>query len=272
MTLPTRRSLLTGFAATFVGRILFRGTPANPLLAQRSSTLAAASEPQRFRFTDIASRSVFPYRTNNDFRGRKYFPQPMCCGHAAFDYDNDGRMDLFFANEATLPGLEKSSPTFENCLLHNRGDGTFEDVTTRTGLGGASLGFSFGVAAADYDNDGYDDLFVCNLGRNALYHNNGEGTFTDVTSGSGLEHKPPNVLSVGAAWFTNYTVWTPETDLRCKMDDKHDEYCSPTVYKSVPSRLYRNLGAGRFEGVTESTGIGKVLGKGMGYCHRRFQR
>ena len=281
MTFLNRRSILAGFAATFVGRILCGGTPANPPLAH-SSVLPAASEPQRFWFTDVASRSVFPYRTNNDFRGRKYFPQPMCGGIAAFDYDNDGRMDLFLTNGATLPGLEKSSPAFDNCLLHNRGDGSFEDVTVKAGLEGSSLGFSFGVAAADYDNDGFDDLFVCNAGRNALYHNNGDGTFTDVTPGSGLEHKPPNVLSVGAAWFdynndglldlivTNYTVWTPETDLRCQMDDKHDEYCSPTVYKNVPSRLYRNLGAGRFEDVTESSGIGKALGKGMGIAIADF--
>ncbi len=109
-----------------------------------------------------------------------------------------------------------------------------------------------------------------------LYHNNGDGTFTDVTLGSGLEHEPENTLSIGAAWFdynndglldlivTNYTVWTPATDLRCQMDDKRDEYCSPIVYKSVPSRLYRNLGNGKFEDVTESSGIGKALGKGMG--------
>ena len=282
MTFLTRRSLLAGLAGSLLGRILRRGTLANPLLAQHPPASPAASESPRFWFTDVASRSVFPYRTNNDFTGRKYFPQPMCGGVAAIDYDDDGRMDLFFTNGATLPGLAKTSPAFDNCLLRNRGNGTFEDVTAKAGLGGTSLGFSFGVAAADYDNDGFDDLFICNAGRNALYHNNGDGTFTDVTVGSGLEHKPLNVLSVGAAWFdynndglldlivTNYTVWTPETDPRCRMDDKRDEYCSPTVYKSVPSRLYRNLGGGRFEDVTESSGIGKALGKGMGIAIADF--
>jgi hypothetical protein len=227
-------------------------------------------------FTDVASRSDFSYRSNNDFTGRKFFPQPMCGGVAALDYDNDGRMDLFFTNGASLPALKKTSSAFSNCLLRNRGDGTFEDVTAKAGVAGMDLGFCFGVAAADYDNDGNQDLFICNAGRNALYHNNGDGTFSDVTLGSGLDRKPENVLSVGAAWFdfdndglldlivTNYTVWTPATDIRCYMDAVREEYCSPTVYKSVSSRLYRNLGNGRFEDVTNESGIGKALGKGMG--------
>jgi hypothetical protein len=227
-------------------------------------------------FTDIAPRSSFAYRSNNDFTGRKYFPQPMCGGVGVIDFDNDGRMDLFFTNGAKLPELKKTGPEFFNCLLRNKGDGTFEDVTAKAGLDGENLDFSFGVAVADYDNDGFDDIFVCNAGQNALYHNNGDGTFTNVTVGSGLEHKPENVLSVGAAWFdydndglldlivTNYTAWTPEADKHCFMDAEHEEYCSPTVYKSVPSRLYRNLGNGRFEDVTETSGIGKALGKGMG--------
>jgi hypothetical protein len=227
-------------------------------------------------YTDVAGRSQFAYWTNNGFTGRKYFPQPMCGGVAAIDYDNDGLMDLFFTNGAKLPELEKTSPAYYNCLLHNNGDGTFEDVTAKAGLTGAGLGYCFGVAVADYDNDGHEDLFVCNAGKNTLYHNNGDGTFTDATDGSGLEHKPENVLSVGAAWFdydndglldlivTNYTTWTPETDRRCFKDATNEEYCSPTIYKSVASRLYHNLGHGRFEDVTEISGIGKALGKGMG--------
>ena len=229
-----------------------------------------------FWFTDVASRSQFAYRTNNNFTGRKYFPQPMCGGVAVIDYNNDGLMDLFFTNGAKLPELEKTSPAYYNCLLRNNGDGMFEDVTAKAGLTGVGLGYCFGVAVADYDNDGYEDLFICNAGRNALYHNNGNGTFTDVTAGSGLEHKPENVLSVGAAWFdynndglldlivTNYTTWTPQTDKQCFKDAAHEEYCSPTIYKSIESRLYRNLGHGRFEDVTEASAIGKALGKGMG--------
>jgi hypothetical protein len=227
-------------------------------------------------FTDVAPRSTFSYRSNNDYAGRKYFPQPMCGGVAAIDYNNDGLMDLFFTNGAKLPELKKTGPEFLNCLLHNNGDGTFRDVTAKTGLTGEHLGFCFGTAVADYDNDGNADIFICNAGPNALYHNNGDGTFTDVTAGSGLERKPANVLSVGAAWFdfdndglldlivTNYTTWTPQADKQCFMDAQREEYCSPTVYKSVESRLYHNLGHGRFEDVTEASGIGKALGKGMG--------
>lgn len=235
-----------------------------------------SSMASSYWFTDVASRSQFAYRTNNNFTGRKYFPQPMCGGVAAIDYNNDGLVDLFFTNGAKLPELEKTSPAYYNCLLRNNGDGTFVDVTSKAGLTGADLGYCFGVAVADYDNDGSEDLFICNAGRNALYHNNGDGTFTDVTTGSGLEHKPENVLSVGAAWFdydndglldlivTNYTTWTPQTDKQCLRGVAQQEYCSPTAYKSIKSRLYHNRGNGRFEDVTEASAIGKALGKGMG--------
>lgn len=292
-----RRRFLCSIAACLTGlavrRTIPQGLPLgvglSPDAASLPSTAGQSSNPLDDRtldsdpskrgscwFTNVAGRSRFAYPTNNDFTGRKYFPQPMCGGVAAIDYNNDGLMDLFFTNGAKLPEMEKTSAAYYNCLLRNNGDGTFEDVTAAAGLTGADLGYCFGVAVADYDNDGHQDIFICNAGRNALYHNNGDGTFADVTAGSGLEHKPENVLSVGAAWFdydndglldlivTNYTTWTPQTDKRCFKDAKVEEYCDPKIYKSVPSRLYRNLGQGRFEDVTESSGIGKALGKGMG--------
>jgi enediyne biosynthesis protein E4 len=233
------------------------------------------ADPQPW-FTDIARNSNIPYITNNGFTGRKYFPQPMCGGVAAFDFDNDGFMDLFFTNGAKLPELKKTDPSFHNCLLRNRRDGTFEDVTAKAGLAGETIGFSFGVAAGDYDNDGNEDLFICSAGRNTLYHNNGDGTFTDVTPGSGLDQKPENLLSVHAAWFdydndglldlvvSNYTLWSPATDKRCSVDTKVESYCSPTIYVSVPTRLYHNLGGGKFKDVTESSGLGAAMSKGMG--------
>ena len=242
----------------------------------RKEVHASSTEEQQPWFTDIGRNSNFPYVTNNGFTGRKYFPQPMCGGVAAIDFDNDGFMDLFFTNGAKLPELKKTDAKYHNCLLKNRGDGTFEDVTARSGLAGETLGYSFGVAAGDYDNDGNEDLFICNAGKNTLYHNNGDGTFADVTEGSGLDQKPENLLSVAAAWLdydndglldlvvSNYTVWTPAADKRCMLSNQQDSYCSPTVYASVATRLYHNLGGGHFKDVTESSGLGSVLGKGMG--------
>lgn len=200
----------------------------------------------------------------------------MCGGVAIFDFDNDGKMDIFLTNGAKLPEMKKTSPAFYNCLLRNRGDGTFEDVTKKAGLLGQNLDYELGVAAGDYDNDGYEDLFVCGAGRNTLYHNNGDGTFTDVTERSGIGVKPPNTISVGAAWFdydndglldlvvSNYTVWSPATDKRCSAAGV-EYYCDPRLfYKAVPNRLYHNLGNGKFEDVTEKSGLGSALGKGMG--------
>ena len=136
------------------------------------------------RFTDVASRSSFTYKSNNGYRssGRKFFPTPMCGGVAVLDFDGDGLPDLFFTNGAKLPELRKIDASFYGCLLRNRGDGTFDDVTARARLAGRNLDFSFGVAAGDYDNDGRPDLFVCQAGRNALFHNDGDGTFTDVSA------------------------------------------------------------------------------------------
>ena len=231
--------------------------------------------PKQPHFTDIAARSQFSYITKNDLSPRKYFLQPMAGGVAIFDYDNDGKMDIFFTNGAKIPEMKKTDPSFYNCLLHNKGNGVFEDVTRKAGLAGENLGYNLGVAVGDYDNDGFEDLFVVGTGQNTLYHNNGDGTFTDVTAQSGLDSLPTATLSVAAAWFdydndglldlvvANYTIWTPETDRRC-IKEGLDIYCSPTYYKSVPHRLYHNLGHGKFEDVTEKSGFAAAPGKGMG--------
>jgi len=235
----------------------------------------SAPTTKRPGFVDVAPLSKITYITNNSSGGHKYFPQPMCGGVAVFDFDNDGRLDIFLTNGAQMPEMKKTNPSYYNCLLKQRADGTFEDVTAKAGLSGASLDFNFGVAVGDYDNDGYEDLFICSAGRNTLYHNNGDGTFTDVTEASGIGTKPPGTLSVAAAWFdydndglldlivSNYTIWSPQTDFRCTMGNS-EYYCDPRRYKSVPHRLYHNLGHGRFEDVTEKSGLAKYPGKGMG--------
>jgi len=231
---------------------------------------------KRPHFTDIAPRSKFSYVTNNDLSPRKYFAQPMCGGVAIFDFDNDGNMDIFLTNGAKLPELKKVNPSFYNCLLRNKGDGTFEDVTRKAGLLGENLDYNFGVAIGDYDNDGFEDIFICAAGRNTLYRNNGDGTFTDVTARSGIGGKPPDTMSIGAAWFdydndglldlvvSNYTLWSPQTDKRCTAEGV-EYYCDPRLfYQPVPHRLYRNLGHGKFEDVTIKSRFGAAPGKGMG--------
>jgi len=246
------------------------------------------SSGEKSWFTDISGRSDIRYVTHNGYNGRKYFPQPMCGGVAAIDYDNDGWMDLFFTNGASFPALVKETPSYYNALYRNCRNGVFEDVTATAGLAGENLGYSFGAAVGDYDNDGHEDLFVAGATRNALYHNNGDGTFTDVTRGSGLDRTPENLLCVGGAWLdynndglldllvSTYTYWMPDSDQHCAQADSSgrpthlaaaglmDAYCSPTLYHSVSPRLFCNRGNGKFEDVTEASGIGRGLGKGMG--------
>jgi len=227
------------------------------------------------RFEDVADRSKFSYTSNNDFTGRKYFPQPMCGGIALIDFDGDGRVDIFFTNGSKFPDYDRPDPSFYGCLLRNKGKGEFEEVTAKAGLTNADLSFSFGVASGDYDNDGDTDLFIANAGPNALYRNNGDGTFTDVTKGSGLDEKPKDLLSVCGAFFdydgdglldlvvSEYTYWSPANDVKCPTSEG-EIYCYPGTYPSVAHTLYRNLGDGQFEDVTEKSGFAAVKGKGMG--------
>ena len=245
-------------------------------LQTQSKSPEPAGSPASIQFTDISPLSDFSYQTNNNYTGRKYFPQPMCGGVAIFDFDSDGRQDIFFTNGARLPELKKVDRSFHSCLLRNLGGDRFEDVTERVGLTGVGLGYSFGVTAADFDNDGHTDLFIANAGPNALYRNNGDGTFSNVTTGSGLDTKPKDLLSVDAAWFdydqdslldlvvTHYTYWNPHSDKPCYMGDGTEFYCNPRGVVSVANSLYRNLGDGRFADVSRKAGFTSALGKGMG--------
>jgi hypothetical protein len=262
------RAIVVGMAllALITGRAVDARQPASPKRVSEGG-------PRPY-FTDIAPRSSFSYVTRNDYRGRKYFIQPLAGGVAILDYDNDGKLDIFFTNGAELPSMTKPA-AFANALLRNRGDGMFEDRAAAAGLAGGDNGYHIGAAAGDYDNDGDTDLFLANASPNTLMRNNGDGSFTDATSGSGIS-KPANTLSVGAAWFdydndglldlvvSDYTIWTPGTDFQCVDARKRAIYCSPTRYISVPNRLYRNLGNGRFEDVTEQSGLADAHGKGMG--------
>jgi hypothetical protein len=227
------------------------------------------------RFTDVAGEVKFGYTSNNHFTGRKYFPQPMCGGIALVDFDGDGKLDIYFTNGSRMPEYDRPDASFYGCLLRNLGKGRFEDVTEKAKLTNANLSFSFGVAAGDYDNDGDPDLFVANAGPNALYRNDGNGSYSDVTAGSGLDEKPKDLLSVCAAFLdydrdglldlvvSHYTFWSPAVDQVCPTQEG-EIYCYPGLYQSVPHTLHRNLGNGKFEDVTVSSGFAAVKGKGMG--------
>ena len=237
---------------------------------------ATAVPPGPILFENVIDRSGVRFVTDSSTSPRKHQVETMLAGVAIFDYNNDGLMDLYFVNGARLPDMDKSDPRYWNRLYRNNGDGTFTDVTEKAGVRGA--GFGMGVAAADYDNDGWVDLYVTGVNRNQLFHNNGDGTFTDVTEKAGLAGIHPKLgktWSISAGWFdydndgrldlfvTNYVNWSLETEPVCKAHDII-AYCSPNSYTGQPNMLFHNNGDGTFTDVSEASGIGKHVGKGMG--------
>jgi hypothetical protein len=196
---------------------------------------------------------------------------------AIFDFDNDGHQDIFFTNGADIRTLKKTSPKYSNRLFRNKGQGNFEDVTEKAGLAGS--GFDNGVAIADYDNDGFRDIFVGGVHRNTLYRNNGNGTFTDVTQRAGLaatqDRQYGPLWSVGAVWadfnndgwldlfILNYLAWSPHSEPACDYRGR-PEYCHPRFYKPLPNQLFLSSGNGMFRDVSAEWGIRDHPGKAMG--------
>jgi len=240
----------------------------------RSPATGASSGP--IVFENIIDRSGVRFVMDSSTSARKHQIETMLSGVAIFDYNNDGLMDLYFVNGARLPDMDKSDPRNWNRLYRNNGDGTFTDVTEKAGVRGA--GFGMGVAAADYDNDGWVDLYVTGVNRNQLFHNNGDGTFTDVTEKAGVAGVHPKLgktWSISAGWFdydndgrldlfvTNYVNWSLETEPVCKTGDIV-AYCSPNSYTGQPNMLFHNNGDGTFTDVSDASGVGKHVGKGMG--------
>ena len=238
-----------------------------PAATAQKSTSPIHFSPQPIGFTLDSSESP-----------ARHAPETMAGGVAVFDYDRDGRPDIFFVNGAPIDTLTKDSSKYWNRLFHNNGDGTFTDVTEKAGLKGT--GFDVGVAIGDYDNDGYDDIFVSGVHRNTLYHNNGDGTFTDVTEKAGLARPDKQygpLWSVAAAWVdvdndglldlfvVNYLSWDGNKEPDCKYLGK-PEYCHPKFYKALPSQLFHNNGNGTFTDISDQAGIRAHPGKGMSAC------
>ena len=214
---------------------------------------------------------------------QRHAPETMAGGVALFDYNNDGYLDIYFANGADIETLKKSSPKYSNRLFENDGHGNFKDVTERAGLAGA--GFDNGIAIGDYDNDGYKDIFVGGVHENRLYHNNGNGTFTDVTAKAGLNQPDKQygpLWSVGGAWLdvnndglldlfvVNYLAWDFKNEPSCEAAPGKRDYCHPKFYKGTPNQLFLNQGNGTFKDISAESGIRAHPGKGMGVAVADF--
>jgi hypothetical protein len=237
---------------------------------------AGASAQAQIRFEDVAKKAGLNFELHNGAVGEFHQPELMLGGVAVLDYNNDGCMDIFFTNGAEMPSLKKTGPKYYNRLYRNNCDGTFTDVTEKAGVAGD--GYSMGVAVADYNNDGYPDIFVAGVNRNILYHNRGDGTFEDVTERAhlgGVDPRYGKLWSVAAAWVdvdndgwldlvvSNYVQWDPKVEPKCGTAEK-PLYCHPSAYHDSHNQLFRNNHDGTFTDITESSGFGAQFGKGMG--------
>lgn len=221
------------------------------------------------QFTDITSQAGIRFIHNSGAFGKKYLPETMGSGVCFIDYDNDGWQDIFFVNSMDWPGHKKH--TSYPALYHNNHDGTFTDVTRQAGLDIEMYGM--GCAVGDYDNDGYDDLYITGVGASHLFHNLGNGKFQDVTRKAGVSSPG---FATSAAWVDydrdgkldllvdHYVQWTPTTDQTCSLDGKHKSYCTPELYKGESVRLYHNEGGGRFKDVTKAAGLYDSSDKALG--------
>ncbi len=230
----------------------------------------AADSPLGFRLDDVTGAAGLGFHHNNGAYGNKFLPETMGPGCAFLDYDCDGWLDILLINGADWPGHKRQRTTMR--LYRNNRNGTFTDVTQRAGL--AVEMYGLGVTVADYDNDGFPDIYVTAVGQNRLFKNTGRGTFIDVTDRAGLGGR--SAFSTSALWFDfdrdglldlfvcNYVRWSPEHDVFCSVDGKKKSYCTPEAYHGSTCWLFRNLGNGKFEDVTAKSGIFDAGSKALG--------
>jgi len=252
--------------------MLFGAITPNCASAQTAKTVSPTARIP-VTYTDIAKAAGLNFKQDSTATDQKYYLETMGTGVAWLDYDQDGLMDLFFVQSAATDIYKPPHP-LRSALFHNNGDGTFTDVTEKAGVGGEGH-YGQGVAVGDFDNDGYPDLYVTGYDRAILYHNNGDGTFTDVTAKAGVADQ--GGWSTSAGWFdydkdgwldlvvTNYIEWTPKTNIWCgEHKPGYRSYCHPGNYKGQKTKLYHNNHDGTFTDVSDASGVGKPESKGMG--------
>ena len=270
--------------AMWMGAAALAALMAGAGMAQTASP-SKSSDIVPGKFVDVTSAVGVHFLGQASHTAKKYLIETMGSGVALFDYDNDGRLDIFFANGApvhdpTPPGtvLKKPDPKYWDRLYHQLPNGTFEDVTQEAGLEGT--GFDMGVAVGDYDNDGYDDLYVTGVQGNHLYHNNGDGTFTDVTKESGTGGSG---WSSSAAWVDlnndglldlvvlRYAKWDFDYVWCGQHRPGYRSYCLPTVFPAIKPIVYINEGHGHFKEATDAVGI-NAPGHGLGIAIGDYDR
>lgn len=230
---------------------------------------AAVSVPTTgVTFQDVTAAAGIKFTHNAGKAGKKYLPETMGSGAAFLDFDGDGWPDIILVNSKDWSHKGRKSIS---ALYHNNRNGTFTDVTAGSGLDMEM--YAIGVAIADYDNDGREDVYITALEGDRLFHNEGNGKFRDVTSQSGIRNAN---FGTSAAWVdydrdgkadlfvANYVNWTQKGDLWCSLDGSTKSYCTPESYKGQTSKLYHNLGNGRFEDVTDKAGLGDKTSKSLG--------
>ncbi len=246
----------------------------DPVAASTSKMVTA----KPMRFTDVTREAGIHWAQSDGETGHHLYISPNGGGVAFFDYNNDGLLDIFAPQGGPIPGDQYSAGKFptRNVLYRNNGDGTFTDVTAGSGLD-AYTNYGQGVSIADYNNDGWPDIYITSFGGSKLFRNNGNGTFTDVTDQAGVADiatELPWPLSSAWADYDNdghldlfichYVRWSVAMNKICRGRDGSVNYCSPQVFDPSVSRLYHNNGDGTFTDVTQKSGIGKLLGKSMG--------
>jgi len=242
------------------------------LLRSLLALFVALNVPQEpVQFTDVSEAAGITFKHDNAATGEKYLIETMGSGAGWLDYDNDGYFDIYLAQSAATKAYTPKRP-LRGALYRNNGDGTFSDVTEKAGVGAEGL-FAMGVAVGDYDNDGFPDLYVVGYGRSILYHNNGDGTFSDVTAKSGVANG--GKWGSSAAWFdydhdgkldlvvANYVDWSDEHNIAC-VDQGQRAYCHPNKYHPQTPTLFHNNGDGTFSDVSSVSKIALKAGNGLG--------